>query len=188
MKCCFETTPVLHQLRSAAYFLHTAERHPEVAARIREQTARLEENRRCLVHGDYSPKNILVSPRRVVLLDCEVAWFGDPAFDAGFMLNHLFLKALNRHREAAAYLDLANAFWNRYKSQLGHSRAPGVEESLGWLLPMLMLARVDGKSPVEYLSSEKQEVIRRFTMSRLQDAPLSLDALRQAWQSQLEQI
>jgi len=188
VKSAFDNTELFHELRSAPYFLHAAASHPDVAARIREQTARLEANRRCLVHGDYSPKNLLVSPERVVLLDCEVAWFGDPAFDVGFLLNHLFLKASHRPGRGSEYLDLSSAFWCEYKAQMGESRAAAIESNLGWLLPMLMLARVDGKSPVEYLSAENQEHVRRFAVERLHDSPLSLGAIRDAWQTKLQQI
>jgi hypothetical protein len=100
----------------------------------------------------------------------------------------LFLKALNRSARAAEYLDLASAFWSEYAAHLGGSRAAEVEKTLAWLLPMLLLARVDGKSPVEYLSSTKQEVVRRFAINRLQDTPLSVDALRDAWRKHIEHI
>jgi aminoglycoside phosphotransferase (APT) family kinase protein len=185
---CFETTANFHELRSAPYFLYAAERHPEVAELMRERTAALEGNRRCLVHGDFSPKNILVSADRLVLLDCEVAWFGDPAFDAGFLLNHLFLKALNRPERAAEYFELGTLFWSQYGAHMGASRSAEVERSLGWLLPMLMLARVDGKSPVEYLPADKMDRIRRFAIQRLQDGPLSVSDLQDAWQGQIEKI
>ena len=47
-----------------------------------------------LVHGDISPKNILCGPHGPVFLDAECAWYGDPAFDLAFCLNHLLLKCL----------------------------------------------------------------------------------------------
>ena len=49
---------------------------------------------RTLVHGDVSPKNILIGPRGPIFLDAECAWYGDPAFDLAFCLNHLLLKCL----------------------------------------------------------------------------------------------
>ena len=184
----FETTPNFHELRSEPYFLYAAGRHPDLAGLILEQTSVLENNRRCLVHGDFSPKNILVSSDRLVLLDCEVAWFGDPAFDAGFLLNHLFLKALHRREFASDYLELAGLFWSHYTAHLGPARAADVEQSLGRLIPMLLLARVDGKSPVEYFGAERQAEIRRFAVGRLRDDPLRLDALKDAWRKYLEQL
>jgi 5-methylthioribose kinase len=184
----FDTTRNFHELRGEPYFLYAAERHPEIAALLREKTSILESNRRCLVHGDFSPKNILVSADRLVLLDCEVAWFGDPAFDAGFLLNHLFLKALNRLEQADGYLQLATVFWSEYAARLGPARAANVELSLAWLLPMLLLARVDGKSPVEYFATTRQADIRRFAIGRLHDTPLALDALQAAWRSYLTQL
>jgi len=50
---------------------------PDLAARLDERRAALERNRRVLVHGDVSPKNVLVGPGGPVLLDAECATFGD---------------------------------------------------------------------------------------------------------------
>ena len=61
---------------------------------LRAEAERLVTCRSVLVHGDFSPKNLLVSGDRLVIIDCEVAWYGDPAFDLAFLLNHLCLKAL----------------------------------------------------------------------------------------------
>lgn len=186
VKSRFETSSIFHEIRCEPYFLYTADRHPEVAELMRQRTAQLESNRRCLVHGDFSPKNILVSAERLVLLDCEVAWFGDPAFDVGFLLNHFFLKALNRPERAPEYLALATAFWAEYKTRIGEARAAEVEQSLGWLLPMLLLARADGKSPVEYLPPQKQEELRRFAVNRFLNTPLPVDAMQDAWLNQIQ--
>jgi len=185
LKKQFDTTANFHELRSEPYFLYTAERHPAVAEQMRAHVTALECNRRCLVHGDFSPKNILVSAERMVLLDCEVAWFGNPAFDTGFLLNHFFLKAAHRPEQAAKYMELADAFWKKYILHLGENN---VEQTLSWLLPMLLLARVDGKSPVEYLNPAQQETVRRFALAQLQVAPQSLDALRRKWFDSLEKV
>ena len=88
----FDTTRNFHQLRTDPYLVTTGQRHPELREYFERETVRLESTQECLVHGDFSPKNILIGNGRQVILDCEVAWYGDPAFDLGFLLNHFLLK------------------------------------------------------------------------------------------------
>lgn len=90
----FDTTANFIQLRIDPYLLTTGLRHPDLRPLFEEEAKRLASTRQCLVHGDFSPKNLMLSPSRMVLLDCEVAWYGDPAFDLAFLLTHLHLKAL----------------------------------------------------------------------------------------------
>ena len=52
--------------------------------------------------------------------------------------------------------------------------ASAIEERLCELLPALMLARVDGKSPVEYLSAEDQSFVRNSAIRMLHDTPNTL--------------
>jgi aminoglycoside phosphotransferase (APT) family kinase protein len=89
----FDTGLNFRQLRTEPYFLTAARRHPELRQLIETEVERLESTHQCLVHGDFSPKNMLIHQDRLVLLDCEVAWYGDPAFDVAFLLNHLLLKS-----------------------------------------------------------------------------------------------
>ena len=37
-----------------------------------------------LVHGDFSPKNILISNKKIIYLDAECCNYGDPVFDLVF--------------------------------------------------------------------------------------------------------
>lgn len=163
----FESTENFHQLRVDPYLLTSAERidNASLATEIRFEAKRLRETRLCLVHGDYSPKNLLFQGGRLVVLDCEVAWFGDPTFDVAFLLNHLLLKALHLEEKSGEFVGMAMAAWNEYTEVLQHQKKISkVSGPLCRLLPMLMLARVDGKSPVEYLTDEKkQQLIRDFT-------------------------
>lgn len=163
----FESTENFHQLRIEPYLLTAAERtkNSDLAKAIRAEANRLRETRCCLVHGDYSPKNLLFQGDRLVVLDCEVAWFGDPTFDVAFLLNHLLLKALHLDDKTGELVGLAIAAWAAYQEALERKqRIAAVSKPLCTLLPMLMLARVDGKSPVEYLTDEKkkQQLIRDF--------------------------
>jgi Ser/Thr protein kinase RdoA (MazF antagonist) len=139
------------------------------------------------VHGDVSPKNILIGPQGPVFLDAECAWYGDPAFDGAFCLNHLLLKCLWRPSAAAAFLscfDTLSAAW------LAHAQwepRAALEARTARLLPGLLLARVDGKSPVEYLTAARDVAhVRRVAGDLLARPVSSLDAVRERWASALE--
>ncbi len=161
----FATTENFRQLRIEPYLLTTAARNPALEPWFRAEAERLASARVALVHGDFSPKNILLHVGgRFVVLDCEVAWFGDPAFDVAFLTNHFFLKAIHLPQHAGDFLALVPAFLSAYRQALGRERFADVETRAARLLPMLLLARVDGKSPVEYLvdNEHKQQAIRDF--------------------------
>jgi aminoglycoside phosphotransferase (APT) family kinase protein len=184
----FATTTQFRQLRIDPYLVTTGDRHPRLRAQFHEEARRLANTNLCLVHGDYSPKNILISPERMVLLDCEVAWFGDPAFDIAFLLNHLFLKALQfQHSAASSYLKLAEIAWQTYFGQLTREQQTGLEPRVCRLLPMLMLARVDGKSPVEYITDEKKrDCVRTFVAEVLSPGDESMPELCRTWENNLQ--
>ena len=174
----FDTGQNFFQLRIEAYLLATATKHPDLRLQMEAEAARLAGTSECLVHGDFSPKNILVSPERMVLLDCEVAWYGDPAFDLSFLLNHFFLKALLHAPQDIGMRQMIDSFWSSYQS--AHP-SPLLEGRVCRLLPMLMLARVDGKSPVEYLDAPRQQFVREFVRHQLSLETFSLQDLTNAW-------
>ncbi len=182
----FDSTSNFFELRLDPYLLTTAARHPELAAYLEAESERIQETRLCLVHGDFSPKNMLVREGRLVLLDCEVAWYGEPAFDAAFLLNHFLLKSLHFSADPEPYTALASRFWSAYTATLGDPFVDGLEARVVRLLPMLMLARIDGKSPVEYITEmEKQELIRRFAAEIIPDSPRHLTGFLAKWRSYL---
>jgi len=163
----FDTTPNFHQLRTDPYLLTTGRRHPALQERFDQEAVRLESTRECLVHGDYSPKNMLIGNGRTVLLDCEVAWYGDPAFDLAFWLNHLLLKALYHAPHDPGLKGMIGAFTAAYYDERRMERDGALDSRTATLLLMLLLARIDGKSPVEYLTSAKQDFVRNFVAARL---------------------
>jgi len=113
------------------------------------------------MHGDFSPKNILVDADRLVLLDHEVACYGDPAFDIAFFINHLTLKSI-LHFSKWSDLKLPELAWNTYFMKSNAPDLEGLKARSSRLLLMLMLARVDGKSPVEYLDENSRHFLRNF--------------------------
>ena len=178
----FATDENFHELRVSPYLLTAASRHPDLSALIREEATRLAATHRALVHGDFSPKNLMVRDQRMVVLDCEVAWYGDPAFDVSFLLNHFLLKALHLSDRAGDFLHLARQAFGGYREKLGEVRAKVVGPDVPALLLCLMLARVDGKSPVEYLTREEsKEKVRAFVKRWLPTPPETVEGLIGAW-------
>ncbi len=171
----FNTGRNFYELRIEPYLITTGQRHPQLQSLFEEEAKRLAATQLCLVHGDFSPKNILVSPQRMVLLDCEVAWYGDPAFDLCFLLNHLLLKAILfatdpglTEMRASWIASMVFAACGSYTRSLKPAQQLKVLERVPRLLPMLMLARIDGKSPVEYLGEEhRKEAVRVFVTREL---------------------
>lgn len=186
----FDTTKNFHQLRTDPYLVTTGQRHPELREYFERETRRLESTRECLVHGDYSPKNILIGHGRQILLDCEVAWYGDPAFDLGFLLNHFLLKSLYhapRHFGMEQLLSAAIAEYFRERT-LNPDGESELNRRTAHLLLMLLLARMDGKSPAEYLQDEsKKNFVRKFVALNLTAGGLNLADLATRWFSALEE-
>lgn len=181
----FATDESFHALRIEPYLLAAAERHPDLRARLFAIAERTAGTHRALVHGDVSPKNILMGPKGPIVLDAETAWYGDPAFDLAFCLNHLALKALVRP-DAAADLEASfSALREAYLVQADWEPRADLEARAADLLPALMLARVDGKSPVEYLDPAGHGIVRAFASARLREPALPLDAFYAEWRERL---
>lgn len=164
------------QLRLDPYHRTVAEQHPDVAPLIEAELDRIRAVDRTLVHGDFSPKNVLVDQQAnspsVWLLDFEVAHWGDPAFDTAFMLNHLFIKSIYRDDKQESYVEAARRFWQTYSEQVDWT----VEATTMRELAVLMLARVDGKSPVEYVTDPAtKETLRSAAKRALRDQVETLD-------------
>jgi aminoglycoside phosphotransferase (APT) family kinase protein len=157
LAAAFDTTDNFRALRLDPYLGATAQRHPALSGPLTALADRTAGLRIALVHGDISPKNILVGPRGPVLLDAECAWYGDPAFDLAFCLNHLLLKCLVRPDRCETLLGGFSALAEAYFGRACWEPREGLEERAARLLPALLLARVDGKSPVEYVSDEAQK-------------------------------
>jgi aminoglycoside phosphotransferase (APT) family kinase protein len=170
-----------HALRLEPYLVETAREHPDLAERLLGVVERTANTRRVLVHGDVSPKNILVGPGGPVLLDAECAWFGDPAFDLAFCLNHFLLKAAHLPACPGALMDSWNAFLQAYWPHVRWEPASALEQRVATLLPGLALARIDGKSPVEYLGEGERQAVRRAAIALLRESPSSLDLIAARW-------
>ncbi|MBL9214505.1 MAG: phosphotransferase [Opitutaceae bacterium] len=180
----FRTWSNFHQLRAEPYLETTARRVPELAPELTAEVARMRRAEYALVHGDFSPKNLLVSQDRLVIVDAEVAWYGEPAFDTAFLLTHLHLKALVHPANPDAYLGLAPRFWSAYTAALGAHATPDLEARTVRLLLCLLLARVHGKSPAEYLTDPvRRDYVTAFVRRLLPRPPAQLAELAADWRA-----
>jgi aminoglycoside phosphotransferase (APT) family kinase protein len=179
----FPTDAIFHAIRLEPYLLATADRHRDLAPALRGLAERTAATRVALVHGDVSPKNILVGPRGPVFLDAECAWYGDPAFDAAFCLNHLLLKCIARPPWSRDYLACYAAFADAYLAGVAWEPRPVLEARIASLLPALILARIDGKSPVEYVTDERDKrSVRAAARALIGDAPARLADVSAGWE------
>jgi len=182
LAAAFATDETFHAIRLAAYLEATASKHPQAADALMALSRQTLATKLTLVHGDVSPKNILVGPRGPVFLDAECAWYGDPAFDLAFCLNHMLLKCLWTPRAAARFLDLYDVLARTYLAGVTWEPPAAMERRTAHLLPGLFLARVDGKSPVEYVTAEDDKAkIRRVALECLAHPPDQLSEIRNAW-------
>ncbi len=178
----FATDNAFHALRLEPYLLATARAHPDLATALEFLAERTASIKMTVVHGDVSPKNILLGPRGPVFLDAECAWFGDPAFDLAFCLNHLLLKTVLVPSARAALIQSFDALAREYLAGVDWEPPSALNERAATLLPGLLLARIDGKSPVEYLTSEQaKDHVRLKARAMLNDPPKTLEDARQAW-------
>lgn len=182
----FPTDDIFYDIRLEPYLLATACRHPGCAAVLQTLVNVTQSNKRALVHGDVSPKNILCGPGGPVFLDAECAWWGDPAFDLAFCLNHLLLKCLWTSSARDEFFACFDALATAYLAATAWEAPSALEARAAHLLPGLFLARVDGKSPVEYITREHDKNrVRRVARTLLVKPVDRLTEVRQAWAKEL---
>jgi len=178
----FDAHDLFFALRLEPYLLATAARNPDLASAIEALAARTAATRKALMHGDVSPKNILIGPAGPVFLDAETACWGDPAFDLAFCLNHLLLKQLVVPQARDALLEAFSALAHAWLGEVDWEPRAAVEGRAASLLPALLLARIDGKSPVEYLTTVAQKaVVRAVATPLLRRQPSTLREVTDAW-------
>lgn len=178
----FPRDDIFHSIRLEPYLVATARAHPALAGQIDALVERTLATKLSVVHGDISPKNILIGPAGPVFLDAECAWFGDPAFDAAFCLNHLLLKCLASPQAAEAHLAGFDALRDAWLTEVDWEDRNAAEARVAALLPGLFLARVDGKSPVEYLTkASDKDAVRRVAIPLIEHPPCRLAEVRDAW-------
>ncbi len=183
----FDDRSFFESLRVEPYNEYTAAQVPEAAGFLHDLVAATRARRLALVHGDYSPKNILVHAGRLVLLDHEVIHWGDPAFDVGFGLTHLLSKAHHVRGRRADFARAASTFFQSYAAELdavpwaGDVEAHAVRHTVGCLL-----ARVAGRSPLEYLDKAERQRQYHAAVALMGRPPARVEALARDFLAYLE--
>ncbi|MDH3692760.1 MAG: phosphotransferase [Gammaproteobacteria bacterium] len=182
----FSNDHIFFSIRLEPYLLHSGRQHPDCAGALAALVEITQQKRLALVHGDVSPKNILVGPTGPIFLDAECACYGDPAFDLAFCLNHLLLKCVVRRQYIEEYLRCFDVLTATYLTKVTWEPTADLGARAAALLPGLMLARIDGKSPVEYLTVGEDKYTARVFARRLLLEPVrALEAIRIAWEAHL---
>lgn len=182
----FATDDIFLPIRVEPYLLRTADTHPDIAGRLRELADTTATTHKALVHGDVSPKNILIGPDGPVFLDAECAWYGDPAFDLAFCLNHLLLKCIWTPASTDDFLTCFGSMTDAYLPAVDWEPAAVLEQRTAALLPGLLLARIDGASPVEYITREADKNrVRRAAKTALLNRPKTLREIRSLYREEI---
>ena len=200
----FEDRSFFQSLRIDPYYRATATREPAAREFIADLIDHTQAAQLTLTHGDYSPKNVLVCPaceagaggeERLVLLDHEVIHWGDPAFDVGFALAHLLSKAHHVAGRRADFRDAAVRFWESYRDGIC---GPGGSGQISWAAAIepwcvrhalgCLLARVSGKSPLEYLDDAERARQRAAVLVLLKGPAVSVAGLADAFVAELLRI
>ena len=175
----FADYAAFHALRVEPFLLYPADQIAAVRAPLLRLADDLSTRRDALVHGDVSPKNILVAAGGPIIIDAECAVYGDPAFDPAFCLTHLLLKSLWLSDHRAALVASAAAL------VAGYQPPPAVERRIAHLVAALLLARVAGRSPVEYLSDAHRRIVRDAATDLLLNPKDTMTDLTTVWQDAL---
>jgi aminoglycoside phosphotransferase (APT) family kinase protein len=175
----FQDKTFFETLRIEPYYRYPSRLAPELLGSLIEETLATNAS---LVHGDFSPKNVLVHQGRMVLLDHEVAHYGDPAFDIGFAMAHFLSKAHHLPEQREQFMAGAVEFWTHYrKSELYASfESRCVRHSLACLL-----ARVRGRSPLEYLNQDERDRQADAVLHIMRNPPSEIPTMIQTFEKEL---
>jgi aminoglycoside phosphotransferase (APT) family kinase protein len=174
----FDNMDLLTALRLEPFFVAAMRDNDMVEDRLQLAIDQIKSHRTALIHGDVSPKNVLIHiSRPPVLLDAECACWADPAFDVAFLCAHLLLKASHMSRFRDWFYETVNRAVAAYDA----AAPEPVSDRLVLLAPALVLARVDGKSPVEYLAERVRMKVRSTAVQLLMEPPATFKELVTAW-------
>ena len=178
----FDTGDCFYAIRLEPYLVATGRAHTDLAPVLEALSSATLATKTALVHGDVSPKNILIGPTGPLFINSECAWYGEPAFDLAFCLNHLLLKCLWRPQNARGFLRLFDRLTDTYLAGVSWQPRATMEALTAALLPALLLGRIDGKSPIEYVTDAREKnQVRNFARRFIATQVDRLDVIRDAW-------
>ena len=172
----FMEDSLFEQLRVSPFYRSVKDKNPNLHNVISNLIDEITTIKTTLVHGDFSPKNILAtSDHSPIVLDFEVAHTGNPVFDLAFVSAHLLCKVIRADNpsERTDLITTANNFLAAYRQTSRLS----VAESLAHHVALIALARVEGVSPVNYLDQSAQDRLVALTKSALLDSGMSFEKL-----------
>ena len=166
------------ELRVDPYYRFAARNNPGTEEFYGQLISDMKATSMTVVHGDFSPKNILVYQGRLILLDHEVIHWGDPTFDLGFALTHLLSKANHLQSHRNLFLQAAEMFWKSYLAELGSWVVENDFESRACRQTLAcLLARIDGRSPLEYLRPGERVAQRQAALELMPKPPVHVKDL-----------
>jgi len=178
LKSTFDDDQYFESLRLEPYYASAAEQVPEAVEFLHDIIAQTRRQKITLVHGDYSPKNILKYQEKLILLDHEVIHWGDPAFDVGFSMTHLLSKAHHLKEQRNTFAQAAQFYWAHYFAQLQNVEWKGqLEEHAARHTLACLLARVAGRSPLEYLDAAQRQVQKDIVVQIMKKPPHEIPSL-----------
>jgi 5-methylthioribose kinase len=182
----FQDQSFFESLRLEPYYAYTASQLRDAAPFLNRLIRETRQHRECLVHGDYSPKNVLIRPDRLVLLDHEVIHFGEPAFDLGFSLTHLLSKAHYLHAQRRSFVSAAHLYWRSYLQAVHpfHQSADFESRVVRHTLACL-LARVAGRSTLEYFNPDHRRTQQEVILQMIPSVPQNVTDLIDRFASHL---
>ena len=174
----FSDTTYFENLRLEPYYLYAARNTEEASDFLNALARETLLHKDCLVHGDFSPKNTLIYQNKLILLDYEVVHVGDPGFDLGFALTHFLSKAHHLPTERYRLACAAELFWQVYREEIAQLNwAKELEQRVVRHTLGCLLARVAGKSPLEYLTSAEMIRQRDAVLALMREPPASVPKL-----------
>jgi len=182
----FGDTSYFESLRLGPYYYYAAQQSPAAAGFLRALAEETLHHKLSLVHGDFSPKNTLVYRGKLILLDYEVVHFGDPTFDVGFGLTHFLSKAHHLQRHRASMANAAAVFWRAYFKEIAALGWNGIEPRTVRHTLGCLLARVVGKSPLEYLTAQEATRQKDATLQLIANPPTTIEHLIAAFIQKIE--
>ena len=163
-------------LRLDPYFNEVAKVYPHFKKKVNKINANYKKSSITLVHGDFSPKNILVGKNKIIYLDAECCNYGDPVFDLVFFSNHLLIKSIFISEKKELFLKAYKLFYKQYMRKLSKYEYKNYLKRILDMTPVMLLARVDGKSPVEYIKTKRiKNKIREMSFKMIDEKLLSLE-------------
>ena len=183
----FADNSFFEDLRISPYLERVVEVHPSLEEYMAPLIERLMKEKQTLIHGDFSPKNIMVTDRKACILDFEVAHFGHASFDLAFFANHFLLKSIWNKKLRDSFLNMLKLMMDLYFSEVSFTDPVVLEKQTIELLALMLLARVDGKSPVEYLNEEEDKnLVRKCAFQIIDKKPESFNEVYEIFKTNVK--